>query len=213
MALRLHADGVDGQDAEVGLLAPVLRCPHSLRSFFGVREANLSSWEEIDLLLVEIRHLLQKQVISVVQPHDRERGFYSAYLVVPKRTGVFSHLNRCVACKTVRMLTVKQLLEMVQLGHQRLKTATFTSRWPQKLRVFIQKQVGTWVISQTGKGIQISRQRQVKKGEQWSKTHTRNTKVRLELSHKGKEDLRGRQQDSQLSQAHTQTINTGCYQT
>lgn len=47
----LHTDRVDEQDAETGLLAPVLKRPPRFR---GVRVANLSSQEDLDFLSVEI---------------------------------------------------------------------------------------------------------------------------------------------------------------
>lgn len=65
----MHDDGVYAQDAEAGLLAPVLQC----LPFGGVREANLSCQEGIHFLLAEIRDLLQKRVTYVVPPPERER--------------------------------------------------------------------------------------------------------------------------------------------
>lgn len=85
----------------------------------GLREVNLSSQEEIDILTTEIQNLLQKQAISVVPPHDGERGIYSTYLVT-KKTGDFildlRHLNTCIAHEPFHMLPIKQLLGLVQLG-------------------------------------------------------------------------------------------------
>lgn len=54
--------------------------------------------------------------------HDRERGFYSAYFLVCKKTRDFRPIvdlrgqNRYIARKTFRMLTVKQIQELVQPG-------------------------------------------------------------------------------------------------
>ena len=55
--------------------------------FSGIKEINLSSQEEIDFLFKEILDLLLKQAVSVVPTHDRQKGFYSAYFLVPKKTG------------------------------------------------------------------------------------------------------------------------------
>ena len=45
--------------------------------FRGIREANLSSQEEIGFLSTEIQALLQKQAVSVVHFQEREKGLYS----------------------------------------------------------------------------------------------------------------------------------------
>lgn len=60
-------DGLDGQDSEARVLAPVLQC--ALLHFRGIREANLPS--------------LQTHIISIVPPHDRESEFYVAYFFRP----------------------------------------------------------------------------------------------------------------------------------
>lgn len=57
----LHSDRVEGQDTETGLLPP---------------PSSRETWD-----------LLQKQVVSIVSLYNRETGFYSAYLLVPKKTG------------------------------------------------------------------------------------------------------------------------------
>ena len=90
--------------------------------FRGIREANLSSQEEIGFLSAEVQALLQKQAVSVVHSQDREKGHYSLYFLVPKKTGEFRPildlrgLNRHIACKKFHMLTMKQLLGLVQPG-------------------------------------------------------------------------------------------------
>lgn len=73
-------------------------------------------------MTTEIQVSLQKQAISVVPPSNREMGFYSAYFLVPKNTGYFRPvldlrcLNICIACKSFRIQTIKQLLRLDQLG-------------------------------------------------------------------------------------------------
>ena len=77
--------------------------------FRGLREANLSSQEEIGFVSTEIQALLQKQAVSVVHSQDREKGLYSMYFLVPKKTGEFRpildlrSLNQHIACKKFHM--------------------------------------------------------------------------------------------------------------
>lgn len=91
-------------------------------AFRGIQEVNLSSQKEIEFLEGEIQDLLSKQAVSIVPPHDRERGFYSPYFLVPKKTGGYRPildlraLNTRIGHKTFRMLTVRRLLELVQPG-------------------------------------------------------------------------------------------------
>ncbi|KAK5898199.1 hypothetical protein CgunFtcFv8_015637 [Champsocephalus gunnari] len=90
--------------------------------FRGIREANLSSQEEIGFLSAEVQALVQKQAVSVVHPQDREKGHYSLYFLVPKKTGEFRPildlrgLNRHITCRKFHMLTMKQVLELVRPG-------------------------------------------------------------------------------------------------
>jgi len=90
--------------------------------FRGIREANLSSQEEIGFLSTEIQALLQKQAVSVVHSEDREKGLYSMYFLVSNKPGEFRPildlriLNQHIVCKKFHMLTIKQLLELVQPG-------------------------------------------------------------------------------------------------
>lgn len=91
-------------------------------AFRGIQEVNLSSQQEIEFLEGEIQDLLSKQAVSTVPPHDRERGFYSPYFLVPKKTGDYRPildlraLNTCIGRRTFRMLTTRRLLELVQPG-------------------------------------------------------------------------------------------------
>ncbi|KAJ7988881.1 hypothetical protein DPEC_G00313790 [Dallia pectoralis] len=83
----------------------------------GVVETVIRSEEKVTALLSEIANLREKGAIDIVPRDQRERGFYSPYFLVPKRTGEMRPildlriLDRCVAKRPFRMLTVKRLLE------------------------------------------------------------------------------------------------------
>jgi len=64
-----------------------------------------------------------EQAVSAVRTQDREEGHYSLYFpVVPKKTGEFRpildlrSLNLHIARRKFQMLTIKQLLGLVQPG-------------------------------------------------------------------------------------------------
>jgi len=65
---------------------------------------------------------VQKQAVSAVCTQDREGGHYSLYFLVPKKTGEFRpvldlrSLNLHIARRKFRMLTIKQLLGLLQPG-------------------------------------------------------------------------------------------------
>ena len=90
--------------------------------FRGMREVILSSQEEMGFLSTEIQALVQKQAVSVVHPQQKERGFYSMYFLVSKKTGEFRpildlrSLNLHICRRKFRMLTIKQLMGLVQPG-------------------------------------------------------------------------------------------------
>ena len=77
----------------------------------GVKEVSLSSRQEDSPLSRDPRNRL-----SVIPTHDRQKGFYSAYFLVPKKTGGFRPildlriLNQCIARKTFCILTIRRLL-------------------------------------------------------------------------------------------------------
>lgn len=81
-----------------------------------------ASWQEPWSLEGEIQDLLSKQAVSVVPPHDKERDFYSPYFLVPKKTvgyrpildlhALYMHISHKTCC----MLTIRRLLELIQLG-------------------------------------------------------------------------------------------------
>ncbi|KAJ7986711.1 hypothetical protein DPEC_G00342720 [Dallia pectoralis] len=79
--------------------------------FSGVVETVIRSEEKVTALLSEIANLREKGAIDIVPRDQRERGFYSPYFLVPKRTGEMRPildlriLNRCVAKRPFRMLT------------------------------------------------------------------------------------------------------------
>lgn len=106
-----------GEDAEARLLTPDLQHPSPLR---GVREADLCSQEEMDFLLAKTTPASAGVVRCSAA---RQRGFYSVYFQVPKNTENFGPIldlcrfNRCVARKTFCMVTIKQLLKLLQPGN------------------------------------------------------------------------------------------------
>ena len=88
--------------------------------FSGIKEINLSFQEEIDFLSEEIQDQLSKQAVWVFPTHNRQKGFYSTYFLVPKKTGDFIPivdlhiLNQCIVRKMFLMLTIRRLLESIQ---------------------------------------------------------------------------------------------------
>ena len=88
-----------------------------------------------------------KQAVSIVPTHDRQKGFYSVYFLVPKKTGGLRPilnlrmLNQCITQKTFRMLTTRRLLELVQPGDWfptiNLKDAYFHIEVAQQHRKFL----------------------------------------------------------------------------
>lgn len=111
----MHAGRVEKQNIETGIFAYV----------------TLSTLEEIYFLMAQIWDVLQKQVISVVSPQNRERGFYSAYLLVLKKTKNFrpislehTHMSHKQFCT----LTLK-LLKLVQLLDWHLSQLGFAVNW------------------------------------------------------------------------------------
>jgi len=60
-------------------------------------------------LSTEIQALLQKQAVSVVHSQDREKGVYSMYFLVSRKTGEFRpildlrSLNQHIACEKIHM--------------------------------------------------------------------------------------------------------------
>jgi len=128
--------------------------------FTSIKEAKLSSQREIGFLSTEVQTLVQKQVVSVVRTQDRERGHYSLYFLVPKKTGEFRPildlrgLNLYIVRKTFQMLTVKRLLELVQPGDWfttiDLKDAYFHVGIAPKHRKYLRFAFRGWPTSTTG---------------------------------------------------------------
>lgn len=60
--------------------------------------------------------------MSVVPTHDTQRGFYSTYFLVPRKTGDYRPildlhiLSQCIAHKKFQTLTIQRLLKPVQPG-------------------------------------------------------------------------------------------------
>lgn len=61
-------------------------------SFCGTQRRTSLITGGIDFLIAEIWDLLQKQMISVVQPHNRKQLVYSVHLLIPKKRGTFTPL-------------------------------------------------------------------------------------------------------------------------
>ncbi len=76
--------------------------------------------EQALVLEQEVSSLLWKEAIEVVPPLDRESGFYSQYVVVPKKDGWICPildlrlLNHSVRRLKFRMLTVKQVVSQIR---------------------------------------------------------------------------------------------------
>ncbi|XP_019905069.2 uncharacterized protein LOC105026845 [Esox lucius] len=90
--------------------------------FSGIVETVMSSPAKVAALQGEIADLLEKGAVSLVPLGQRERGFYSPYFLVPKKTGGMRPildlrvLNNCVSKRPFRMLTTKRLMECVHPG-------------------------------------------------------------------------------------------------
>ncbi len=87
---------------------------------FKVFFLTLMSPKEALVLEQEVNTLLRKEAIEVVPPLDRESGFYSQYLIVPKKDGGLCPifylllLNLSVMCLKLKMLTVKQVKSQIK---------------------------------------------------------------------------------------------------
>ncbi|KAL0168850.1 hypothetical protein M9458_037072, partial [Cirrhinus mrigala] len=74
------------------------------------------------LLRAEISSLLAKQAVEVVPEEQKECGLYSRYFLVPKKDGGIRPildlrpLNRALAKRSFKMITVKQILAHIQPG-------------------------------------------------------------------------------------------------
>ncbi|KAL0199646.1 hypothetical protein M9458_002833, partial [Cirrhinus mrigala] len=89
--------------------------------FSGVMVSDVQE-RDAPVLRAEIRSLLAKQAIEVVPPENMECGLYSRYFLVPKKDGGLRPildlrpLNRALAKREFRMITVKQILAHIQPG-------------------------------------------------------------------------------------------------
>uniref|UniRef100_UPI003AAB97E8 uncharacterized protein n=1 Tax=Centroberyx gerrardi TaxID=166262 RepID=UPI003AAB97E8 len=91
-------------------------------AFNGVMESAMRNPQDAAALSAEIKELLGKGAITTVPPEEVEKGFYSRYFLVPKKTGGvrpildLRSLNNCIVERPFHMLTTKHLLECVQPG-------------------------------------------------------------------------------------------------
>ncbi|KAI2666671.1 Transposon Ty3-G Gag-Pol polyprotein [Labeo rohita] len=89
--------------------------------FSGVMVSDVQE-RDAPVLRAEIRSLLAKQAIEVVPPENMECGLYSRYFPVPKKDGGLRPildlrpLNRALAKREFKMITVKQILAHIQPG-------------------------------------------------------------------------------------------------
>ncbi|KAL0201521.1 hypothetical protein M9458_004708, partial [Cirrhinus mrigala] len=89
--------------------------------FSGVMVSDVQE-RDAPVLRAEIRSLLAKQAIEVVPPENMECGLYSRYFLVPKKDGGLRPildlrpLNRALAKREFKMITVKQILAHIQPG-------------------------------------------------------------------------------------------------
>ncbi|KAI2653070.1 Transposon Ty3-I Gag-Pol polyprotein [Labeo rohita] len=89
--------------------------------FSGVMVSDVQE-RDAPVLRAEIRSLLAKQAIEVVPPENMECGLYSRYFLVPKKDGGLHPildlrpLNRPLAKREFKMITVKQILVHIQPG-------------------------------------------------------------------------------------------------
>ena len=90
--------------------------------FNGIVETVLSSQEQNLALQSELTELLGKNAISRVPHGEENRGFYSRYFLVPKKTGGMrpildlSLFNESIVTRPFHMLTIKRVLECVRPG-------------------------------------------------------------------------------------------------
>ena len=90
--------------------------------FNGIVETVLSSQDQRLALQSELQELLVKNAISKVPRGEENRGFYSRYFLVPKKTGGMrpildlSLFNRSIMVRPFHMLTIKRVLECVRPG-------------------------------------------------------------------------------------------------
>lgn len=87
--------------------------------FGGVIMTEVSE-QSAPLLRAEISSLLAKQAVEIVPEERRNSGFYSRYFLVPKKDGGMRPildlrlLNKALAKRTFKMITVKQILAHIQ---------------------------------------------------------------------------------------------------
>jgi len=77
---------------------------------------------EVEALTAEVKSLLQKEAISIVQNEDRKRGFLSQLFAVPKKNGEIrpvvnlKALNRFVKQESFKMEGIHMLKDLLQPG-------------------------------------------------------------------------------------------------
>ncbi len=102
--------------------------------FDGVHLTVVNSASKASVLRQELSSLLQKGAIEEVPQSDVERGFFSRYLLVPKRDGGLRpildlrHLNFSLYKGKFKMLTMKTIMSQVQglVCHHRPKGCVFS---------------------------------------------------------------------------------------
>ncbi len=98
-----------------------LQIARSPPRFRGVLATSVRS-DDAHVLRVEVMNLLEKGAIEIVLPAQSESGFYSRYVLVPKKDGGLRPildlrlLNHALMKRQFRMITLKQIILQICLG-------------------------------------------------------------------------------------------------
>ena len=92
-------------------------------SFTGIRQTEIpKDPEKRRVILEEIKSLLDKNAIEIVDPKDSNTGFYSTIFTVPKQTGGFRailnlrKLNKFIRNQHFKMETLRSVIQSLNIG-------------------------------------------------------------------------------------------------